>query len=85
MIIPDSGGYDGSVAAATSSSSQSAPSYDVTQPLNVNERSLQLSQQLVDAEGQAKEKAAQVDLTNLEKARAVGNSIWVLGRSGTGR
>ncbi len=85
LIIPDSGGYDSSVAAATSSSYQGSSSYDVTQPLNVNERSSQLAEQLVDAEGEAKAKAATIDLTKLQNSRAVGNSIWVLDRTGTER
>lgn len=85
LIIPDSGAYDSSVAAATSSSYQGSTSYDVTQPLNVNERSRQLSEQLVDAEGEAKAKAATIDLTKLQNSRAVGNSIWVLDRTGTER
>lgn len=85
LIIPDSGGYEGSVAAVTSAVSTRASVYDVTQPLDVNRRSLEVGQEILNAQDQAKAKAAAVDLTTLEDGRGVGNSIWVLDRSGTGR
>ena len=85
QIIPDSGGYEGGVAAATSAVSSGASPYDVTQPLNVNRRSLELGQEISNAQDQAKAKAESVEFTTPEDSRRVGNSIWVLDRSGTGR
>lgn len=78
LIIPDSGGYDASVASTTSSSPYKS-SYDVTQ------RSLDLEKELKKAETEAKAKAERVELKTVEDARRIGNSIWVLDRTGTGQ
>lgn len=84
LIIPDSGGYDASVASTTSSSPHTS-SYDVTQPMNVTQRSLELDKELKRAESEAKLKAERVELKTVEDKRRIGNSIWVLDRSGTGQ
>ncbi len=84
LIIPDSGGYDASVASTTSSSPYKS-SYDVTQPLDVTQRSLDLEKELKKAETEAKAKAERVELKTVEDARRIGNSIWVLDRTGTGQ
>lgn len=84
LIIPDSGGYDASVASTTSSSPYKS-SYDVTQPLDVTQRSQDLEKELKKAETEAKAKAERVELKTVEDARRIGNSIWVLDRTGTGQ